>query len=228
VRASDAHSWVEAYFPGNGWITFDPTPPGAAQATGHFSRLALYVDWFQLTWNEWVINYDFTHQIVLARNVGQISTDWKEAWRNRLRRTQDRGMEHLAEWQRSHGLLRIAFPIVLVVLLIVLRLDWLRSLFRWWSLLRQVNMPAAERNNPQLASRLYAELLRLLEKRGFSRRESETPREFAASFALQDGLAPKVHEFTNIYVQSRFGGKPCDGLRLRALLEQVRSAPRPR
>ena len=26
VRASDAHSWVEAYFPGSGWITFDPTP----------------------------------------------------------------------------------------------------------------------------------------------------------------------------------------------------------
>jgi len=26
VRASDAHSWVEAYFPGSGWIVFDPTP----------------------------------------------------------------------------------------------------------------------------------------------------------------------------------------------------------
>ena len=26
VRASDAHSWVEAYFPGTGWMTFDPTP----------------------------------------------------------------------------------------------------------------------------------------------------------------------------------------------------------
>jgi len=26
VRASDAHSWVEAYFPGHGWVGFDPTP----------------------------------------------------------------------------------------------------------------------------------------------------------------------------------------------------------
>ncbi|MFZ0284804.1 MAG: DUF3488 and transglutaminase-like domain-containing protein, partial [Terriglobales bacterium] len=26
VRASNAHSWVEAYFPGYGWISFDPTP----------------------------------------------------------------------------------------------------------------------------------------------------------------------------------------------------------
>ncbi|WP_166395546.1 transglutaminase TgpA family protein [Rubrobacter marinus] len=26
VKASDAHAWVEVYFPGHGWSTFDPTP----------------------------------------------------------------------------------------------------------------------------------------------------------------------------------------------------------
>lgn len=30
VRASDAHSWVEVYFPGYGWQAFDPTPGDAA------------------------------------------------------------------------------------------------------------------------------------------------------------------------------------------------------
>jgi len=71
VRASDAHSWVEAYFPGSGWVTFDPTPPSNASDAGIFSRLNLYLDWMQLTWNEWVINYDFAHQLAMAKTSGK-------------------------------------------------------------------------------------------------------------------------------------------------------------
>jgi transglutaminase-like putative cysteine protease len=228
VRASDAHSWVEAYFPGIGWLTFDPTPPSNDQTTGLLSRLALYVDWFQLNWNEWVINYDLTHQLTLARSAGQVSTDWKKAWREKFHHLQNTGMDRLTEWQRSHRWLRFVFPIALVLALFLLRFGWLRAFFQWLSLVWQANLPASERNNPQLASRLYAELLGLLERRGFSRRETQTPREFAAAFPLQGGLAPTVQEFTDLYVQSRFGGTPCDAFRLRALLEQIRSARSPR
>ncbi len=32
VRAVDAHSWVEVYFTGIGWVPFDPTPPRSAAA----------------------------------------------------------------------------------------------------------------------------------------------------------------------------------------------------
>ena len=32
VRDLDAHSWVEAWFPGYGWVTFDPTPSAAPAA----------------------------------------------------------------------------------------------------------------------------------------------------------------------------------------------------
>ena len=76
VRESDAHSWVEVYFPGTGWMTFDPTPPGAESAGGMFARLGQYMDWFELTWNEWVINYDFVHQIQLAQNMQRSTRTW--------------------------------------------------------------------------------------------------------------------------------------------------------
>lgn len=32
VRARDAHAWVEAWVDGEGWVTFDPTPPSAFEA----------------------------------------------------------------------------------------------------------------------------------------------------------------------------------------------------
>lgn len=40
VRKSNAHAWVEAYFPGYGWIEFEPTPSGPTVARGR-ERLEL-------------------------------------------------------------------------------------------------------------------------------------------------------------------------------------------
>ncbi len=228
VRASDAHSWVEAYFPGVGWVTFDPTPPGPDAAGGIFSRLAQYVDWFQLTWNEWVINYDFTHQSTLAQTVQRNSRNSIESAREWFRRMQERGMAGLTRWQRKHAQLSLVFPALLVFALVVLRFDWIRSIARWINLSWQIRRAPSETNNPQLASRLYGELLRLLEKRGYIRPVAQTPLEFAASGNLQPELAPVVREFTEIYAHARFGDLPCDALRLRSLLQQIRSTPRPR
>jgi protein-glutamine gamma-glutamyltransferase len=225
VRASDAHSWVEAYFPGSGWITFDPTPPADASKGGLFSRLNLYLDWMQLNWNEWVVNYDFAHQMLMAKNVRQNSTDYSESLRRWFRRAQDRGMSGLTKWQRRHTFLSKVFPVALVLLLVVLRFDWIRSAVRWLSLALQMRQPTAHRNNPQLASRLYSEMLRVLEKRGYTRAETQTPGEFAAALSLQPSLGSVVGEFTSLYAEARFGGAVCDAFRLRALLEQIRSTP---
>ena len=81
VRASDAHSWVEVYFPSFGWLTFDPTPPSDEKPPELFARLGRYWDWFELQWSEWVINYDFLHQFTLAQNLHRVSRDWTERLR---------------------------------------------------------------------------------------------------------------------------------------------------
>src|SRR5580698_1048347 len=69
VRASDAHSWVEAFFPGSGWVSFDPTPAGNQPTRTGWSRLQLYVDAAASFWREWVINYDVGHQRTLGKGV---------------------------------------------------------------------------------------------------------------------------------------------------------------
>jgi len=111
---------------------------------------------------------------------------------------------------------------------LVLRMQWLHRLMSGLAFRLRAGRAAEVRANPQMASRLYSELLRILERRGFRRREGETPREFAASLLMQPALGPVVTEFTDLYAEARFGGAPCDTFRLRGLLEQVRSVPRPR
>ncbi|MGB7471153.1 MAG: DUF3488 and transglutaminase-like domain-containing protein [Candidatus Acidiferrum sp.] len=220
VRASDAHSWVEVYFPGSGWLTFDPTPPGAEDEGGLFNRLGEYMDWFELTWNEWIINYDYLHQILLAQNMQRSTRSWSEMARDWFVKKQDQGRRWMKAKSSGLGLL---LPLAIVLFLMALRFDLVTALARRLWLSWQLRSPELSRSNPQLASRLYGELLYLLERRGFARQPTQTPFEFAAAVS-QPRVAPAVYEFTQCYSRARFGGVPCDTIRLRALLEQIRSS----
>ncbi len=233
VRASDAHSWVEAFFPGSGWIVFDPTPDAPEGSTGFLSRVQKYADWMELTWEDWVISYDFAHQVTLAQTLQRDSRNWTESGRDWFQRKQERGKDWFKSWQFQHASLRYLLPLGLVLFLVVLRFDLFSRLLRRAALILRMKWKASAGANPELASRLYFELLRVLEKRGIARRESQTPREFAAALGgmLQSkaaGLTPAVREFTEIYAHARFGGAACDTSRLRVLLAQIRAGLRAR
>jgi hypothetical protein len=224
IRGSDAHSWVEVYFPGSGWETFDPTPAAGPESAGWFSQLAKYVDWMQLTWSEWVINYDFSHQVQMAQTLQRTSRNWTQSVRAWFDHAQISNRQRLKSMQLRHGILGLLLPLLLIVWLMALRYEWIGKAIRWLRLHWNLRAPESPQANPVLASRLYAELLRLLERHGFTRRPAETPLEFAASVRVPM-LATAVREFTDIYAGARYGGAPCDTPRLRSLLEQIRRAP---
>jgi transglutaminase-like putative cysteine protease len=227
VRASDAHSWVEVYFPGNEWQTFDPTPAAPENSAGILTRLGQYADWMEITWSEWVIGYDFAHQLVLAQNLQRTSKSWSETARAWFQQKQRASKRWMKSWQFQHGAAGFLLPISLVLLLVALRFNLITELFRRVRLFLQLRAARSARSNPQLASRLYAELLRTMARRGLMRLDSQTPLEFAASVNAPN-LAPPVREFTQLYAHARFGGAPCDTSRLRQLLDQIRGVLRGR
>src|SRR5262249_54604531 len=73
VRHGDAHSWVEAYIEGHGWVTFDPTPSDGAQPLadeGGF--LGLMRDMFEAVsqgWDRYVVGYDLPTQMSLFHRI---------------------------------------------------------------------------------------------------------------------------------------------------------------
>ncbi len=227
VRASDAHSWVEVYFPGVDWQTFDPTPAAPETEASLLTRLGKYADWMAITWSEWVIGYDFGHQMALAQNLQRGSRNWGESTRDWFDRKQRAGKKWMQSWQLRQGVLGYLSPVALVLFLVAVRFNLLAELIRRVRLFFQLRGSKGARSDPQLASRLYAELLRMLARRGLRRGETQTPFEFAAAVDSPN-LAPPVREFTQLYAHARFGGAPCDTSRLKQLLDQVRAALRGR
>src|SRR3989449_6212616 len=206
VRASDAHSWVEAYFPGFNWISFDPTPPADEKAEGVLGFLALYWDWFELVWSEWVINYDFSHQITLAQNLQRVSRDWAERARNFLIGAHRKGIDKLKEWQTRviaapHALPAFMAIVGAVILLFVLLFRGraiLAALAAIWGL----HVASHSVLTPRLATLLYQQMLRLLARRGISKQPGQTPLEFASSVTAAELAAP-IGQLTDIYQKAR-------------------------
>lgn len=66
VRQSDAHTWVEAWIAGKGWMPFDPTPAAPRSGTSR-SRFYRFMDMLRLKWYYWVVDYDINRQLELVR-----------------------------------------------------------------------------------------------------------------------------------------------------------------
>jgi len=206
VRASDAHSWVEAYFPGTGWVAFDPTPAGSVSAHNGWSRMQLYVDAAASFWREWIINYDVSHQRSLSRDAATSTRqllDEARQWighENRaLLRSARRAHQHFTNFPVLWSARLVAFIAVLLTLL------YLRRLLTAW---RAHSLRAhPERAPSESAALWYSRMVGRLARRGWRKSPSQTPLDFVASIQ-EETLQKKVAEFTRAYESARFGIPP--------------------
>jgi protein-glutamine gamma-glutamyltransferase len=225
VRESDAHAWVEVFFPDYGWITFDPTPPGNEPRHGLFDTLNRYWDWFQFAWGEWVINYDFTHQLALGQNLQKSSRNWGDRARHLYRERERAMMAQLLALDRRLEASKYSLPGALVSLLVILLILRGRPLIRYAAARWSLRARRSGTVTAGLAALEYQEMLRLLEKRGWTKAPSQTALEFASAISGGDLSAP-IAQLTELYQAARFGNHPARIEQMSSLLGSIRDSLR--
>jgi transglutaminase-like putative cysteine protease len=214
IRASDAHAWVEAWIPGNGWTTFDPTPPDPnGHAAGLLAKMSLYLDAAGTFWQEWVVAYDPRLQGSLAYRLQQSAGPIGFRWFDRL-------WHSVLTPSTVEGLHRYSAAILLVLVLSVAA--WLGGprtvgLLRLRLRVQRVRRGKAGAGDATL---LYQQMLAIVKRRGYQKPAWFTPVEFAAS--LPNGAFGRaVGEFTTVYNSVRFGGQTEAAQRLSLLLDRL-------
>jgi hypothetical protein len=222
VRAKNAHSWVEAYFPGYGWVTFDPTPGGAVGSPQGWGRVMLYLDAAASFWREWVISYDSSHQYILGQSVlSGTRGSWERArmWA-RLRYAGMLNWARRSQRSAGHSPGRwFTISVALALLLLVLG-----NARRIAQMIRTSRLQAhPERSPDEAAAMWYERMVRYLARRGVRKSETQTAREFVRVIP-DEPLRRRVGHFTDAYESARFGNSAEDAVRLPELLEEVESA----
>ncbi len=208
VRQSDAHSWVEVYFPPLGWIAFDPTPAaGLSQYDNNWlATIRHFSESVEMFWLENVIGFSANEQASMAFRVQRLVSDsqsefstqitlWKLRLMEVLRSLRTGGSAHSpSEWATTiltHPATLTLFGLSLLVGGFVFYRKHANS---WRRRIQQEPIASA--------IAFYQEMLELLARAGHQRLPDQTPQEFAQ----QIGLASVV-EITMLYQQVRFGGR---------------------
>jgi protein-glutamine gamma-glutamyltransferase len=237
VRQSDAHSWVEAYFVKQGWVTFDPTPDAGLNnyGDGWLAWLRQYSDALQMFWQERVIGFDSGEQLsmlVAAQRQlmrWRVDSEWRWLdWKRKLNtwlaalQGKERGAEPddpdsptqttLSEQTRT----LLEHPVTLVLLGLVL------SFWGWyfWRRYTRSWRYRLKHDAARSAIAFYQEMLDTLARAGQRKAAAQTPLEFAAQVNQ-----PGVSELTQLYQQARFGrgGLSADEIvRVGALLQTLK------
>ncbi len=224
VRASNAHSWVEAYFPNHDWVAFDPTPDASIPVRTGWSRVSLYVDAMASFWREWIINYDVGHQRSLA--VSASSRGRQLVWA--LRRGWHRHYKGLRAAARHTGSEAAGSPLrwglggVLIAALLMFVVNAPGLL----QALGKIRLAARPERSPRRAATIwYERMTESVARRGWRKSPTQTPDEFVSR--IDDaGVRERVAEFTRHYESARFDDSVEDVRRLPELYEEISATRR--
>ena len=195
VRAGDAHSWTELFFPGYGWVTFDATPPAGTTGFANDSvsladQLRQFADTLRFKWFKWVVEYDLYRQLSLFKDIGRSLKS-----KNPIAKSSG-AFKNVVKQYRG----RLVVGVGLIALALILGY-WMKR--RDWSSGRNSNDKSRTRSD---IANTYLATLTFLERHGHQRVQSSTPREFAHALVGEDyEWAETFSELTEIYYRAEYG-----------------------
>jgi transglutaminase-like putative cysteine protease len=196
VRAGDAHSWDEVYFPHYGWVTFDPTPAGGEElsrgGSGPLARIGRVLDTLKFQWSKWVIEYDLASQMQLFRDVGGAFKRVAVA----VKRAAGEAWDAVTDHAVTAGAALAAIIGVIA---------WRRRKRGGADRPGDSGARAKRRARGAIAA-AYDEAARALGKAGLARDPATTPRELAARLASH-AAAAEIHELVELYYAAQWGGR---------------------
>ncbi|MFV0389246.1 MAG: DUF3488 and DUF4129 domain-containing transglutaminase family protein [Pyrinomonadaceae bacterium] len=211
VRESDAHSWVEVYFPATDqWVRFDPTPPAGQQQSRStnsiIGKIQNYLDALETAWIKYFVAYDSSEQsAIFSRAKDGIGNYHQriESWFNYIKASYAEVLDELngrrafnfwkSKTVRAGGLF---FGLVLLIMILALVL---RHLIQNGFFLRVSKRFKSSGELTQVG--FYRQMEAILGRGGFKRKIGQTPLEFAHEIDI-----PEAIEITESYNDVRFGG----------------------
>ena len=230
IRESDAHSWVEVYIPGRGWMEFDPTPPDANHQDYSFAmQMAHYADAMELFWNSSVIVYDSGAQMQLFRSAQDrvqllqaTFRDKSDQWSVRGQQLSDRWFARINQLVEAPALWPFAAFFVLAGTVYKYRRS-LKTQLQVWRVRR-----GRAAVDDDLVEQLFYRAARLVEGRAKKRAPAETWREWI--FGLPDANRRSIlTKGLEVFERSKYGRMPvsaADFAVLEDIIRQLKGAGR--
>ncbi len=193
IKQGDAHSWVEVFIDGRGWVTADPTPSGAlaARHSNLITKMRELIDAMRTRWLTSVIAYDLRTQINTLRDIAQWASQFRDKRGTQISQENDDRVGGNIPW-RTVSLWVLGLGAIAVIVTLGRRRSVIKS--------RALSV------DEEAVVQLYRELERALEHRGCPRPPSLTPTEHAHN--LERAGFPEhttVSAITHRYVQVRYG-----------------------
>ncbi|HYR87525.1 MAG TPA: DUF3488 and transglutaminase-like domain-containing protein [Terriglobia bacterium] len=223
IRQSDAHTWVEVYVAGHGWMEFDATPPDPNHKEMTLATQMLqYVDAMELFWNSYIIIYDSGVQLQLFNSaqerVQRIQTDFRnksDQWVARGQMLSDRLaargrdlFENFWFWS--------ALAAIFLAYGIYRNRKALKTHFRIWRL-RRVGGTV----NEDVVEQLFYRAARLAAGRFEKRRPGETWREWIFGLPDRDRRSILTRAL-EVFEKSKYGRLPVTSSEFQILEETIR------